>query len=314
MMRVKDFYNILGVGEKATAEEIKKAYRQLAKKYHPDANPGDKAAEERFKEVNEAYDVLADPKKRRKYDQLRFYGNPAGNSEWFSFDPQILRQHGWPGGSEAFGSVFQHVNGQVFGQGFAFSDILRELFGFEGFAADFGSQQIPRDITGDLTISFMEAITGTERTVAVKQKKPCPSCSGTGQEKFVACSHCNGSGVATTRKKIRIRLPAGIEDGHQLRVPGAGSIGRNGETGDLIITVHVEAHNRFKRQGKDIYYEANVTEEDLQKGTRFVVPTVGGKKIELSIPAGTKRGTLLRLKNLGVSVNGQQGDQFVRIV
>ncbi|MDZ7344793.1 MAG: DnaJ domain-containing protein [candidate division KSB1 bacterium] len=307
-MRIKDYYNILGLTENASAEDIKKAYRQKAKQYHPDANPGDKTAEERFKEVSEAYEVLGDPKKRQKYDQLRVYGSAGGNSEWFSFDPQILRQHGWPGA--ASGSF----NGQVFGQGFAFSDILRELFGFEGFATDVFSQAPARDITGDLTLSFMEAITGAARTVAVKQKKPCANCMGTGQDRFVACPNCKGSGLVTTRKKIRIRLPAGIEDGHQLRVPGAGSIGRHGESGDLILTVHVEAHPLFKRQGKDIYYEAAVNAEDLQKGTRFIVPTVSGKKVELNIPAGTKRGALLRLKNLGVTINGQQGDQFVRIV
>jgi molecular chaperone DnaJ len=307
-MRVKDYYNILGLSDKASAEEIKKAYRQKAKQYHPDTNPGDKTAEEHFKEVNEAYDILGDPKKRQKYDQLRVYGSPGGNSEWLSFDPQILRQHGWPGGN------FQQFNGQVFGQGFAFSDILRDLFGFDGFATDVFTQTLPRDVSGDLTLSFMEAITGAERTVAVKQKKPCANCSGTGQDRFAACSNCRGSGVATTRKKIRIRLPAGIEDGHQLRVPGAGSIGRHGESGDLILTVHVEAHALFKRQGKDIYYDAAVEEENLQTGTRFIVPTISGKKVELNIPAGTKRGALLRLKNLGVNINGQQGDQIVRIV
>jgi DnaJ-class molecular chaperone len=325
-MRVKDYYNILGVSEKAGADEIKKSYRQLAKKYHPDANPGDKAAEERFKEINEAYDVLGDVKKRNKYDQLRIYGHSATNSDWFQFDPDILRQHGFSfGGFQTPGGGFQSPNGQVFGQGFAFSDILRELFGFEGVVNDFTPQYGPRDLTGDITISFTEAITGTERTVSVKQRKTCPTCAGLGREKFAVCSHCHGSGNVTARKKIRVRIPAGIENGHKLRIPGMGSNSGHGGfglktpdgrglAGDLVITVHVEADNAFKRQGKDIYYELPVDEKDLETGARVLIPTVDGKKVELNIPSGTKRGTLLRLKNLGVRLNGQQGDQYVRIV
>jgi molecular chaperone DnaJ len=324
-MRVKDYYNILGVSEKANADEIKKAYRQLAKKYHPDATPGDKAAEERFKEINEAYDVLGDAKKRGKYDQLRLYGHSANGSDWFQFDPEILRQHGWTPNSGGFGG-FQSPGAQVFGHGFAFSDILRELFGFDGVVNDFSPQYGPRDLTGEITISFMEAITGTERTVSVKQRKLCPTCAGLGKEprptfnKFqkevgAACSHCHGSGHVTLRKKIRVRIPAGIDNGHKLRVPGMGSnSGFGGSPGDLIITVHVETDHAFKRQGKDIYYEITLEERDLEAGARVHIPTVDGKKVELSIPSGTKRGTLLRLKNLGVRVNGQQGDQSVRIV
>jgi DnaJ-class molecular chaperone len=319
-MRVKDYYNILGVSEKANADEIKKAYRQLAKKYHPDANPGDKAAEERFKEINEAYDVLGDVKKRNKYDQLRMYGHSAANSDWFQFDPEILRQHGWApgagafGGAEAFRGGFQSPAGQMFGQGFAFSDILRELFGFDGVVNDFAPQPGPRDVTGDITVSFTEAITGAERTISVKQRKSCPSCSGTGRENFTLCNHCRGSGKVTTRKKIRVRIPPGIENGHKLRVPGLGSHSGYGVPGDLIISVHVEADGAFKRQGKDIYYELNMDEKDLAAGARVHIPTIDGKKVELNIPSGTKRGTLLRLKNLGVRLNGQQGDQYVRIV
>ncbi len=316
-MRVKDYYNILGVSEKANADEIKKAYRQLAKKYHPDANPGDKPAEERFKEINEAYEVLGDLKKRNKYDQLRLYGHSATGSEWFQFDPEILRQHGWSPGAglsgQGFGG-FHSPGAQVFGQGFAFSDILRDLFGFDGIMNDFTPQYGPRDLTGDITISFTEAITGAERTVSVKQRKICATCGGLGRERLAVCSHCHGSGNVTTRKKIRVRIPPGVDNGHKLRVPGMGSSAGHTKPGDLIITVHVEADSAFKRQGKDIYYELAVNENELETGARVLIPTVDGKKVELNIPSGTKRGTLLRLKNLGVRVNGQQGDQYVRIV
>jgi DnaJ-class molecular chaperone len=313
-MRVKDYYNILGVSEKANADEIKKAYRQMAKKCHPDANPGDKAAEERFKEINEAYDVLGDVQKRNKYDQLRLYGHSATGSDWFQFDPEILRQHGWSPGSGAFGGGFQSPNGNVFGQGFAFSDILRDLFGFDGMMNDHAPQYGPRDLTGDMTVSFMEAITGTERTISIKQRKLCLTCSGTGRGRSGVCQHCHGSGNVTSRKKIRVRIPPGVENGHKMRVPGMGSNSGYGSVGDLVITIHVETDQAFKRQGKDIYYELNMNENDLEGGARVHIPTVDGKKVELNIPSGTKRGTLLRLKNLGVRLNGQQGDQYVRIV
>jgi len=313
-MRVKDYYNIIGVSEKASADEIKKAYRQMAKKCHPDANPGDTAAEERFKEINEAYDVLGDVQKRNKYDQLRLYGHSATGSDWFQFDPEILRQHGWSPGAGAFGGGFHSPNGNVFGQGFAFSDILRELFGFEGMVDDHAPQYGPRDLTGDMTISFMEAITGTERTISIKQRKLCPTCSGLGRGRSGACQHCHGSGNVTSRKKIRVHIPAGVENGHKMRVPGMGSNSGYGSVGDLVITVHVETDQAFKRQGKDIYYELTMNESDLEGGARVHIPTVDGKKVELNIPSGTRRGTLLRLKNLGVRLNGQQGDQYVRIV
>ncbi len=313
-MRVKDYYNILGVSEKANADEIKKAYRQMAKKCHPDANPGDKAAEERFKEINEAYDVLGDVQKRNKYDQLRLYGHSATGSDWFQFDPEILRQHGWSPGSGAFGGGFQSPNGNVFGQGFAFSDILRDLFGFDGMMNDHAPQYGPRDLTGDMTVSFMEAITGTERTISIKQRKLCLTCSGMGRGRSGVCQHCHGSGNVTSRKKIRVRIPPGVENGHKMRVPGMGSNSGYGSVGDLVIAVHVETDQAFKRQGKDIYYDLNMNENDLEGGARVHIPTVDGKKVELNIPSGTKRGTLLRLKNLGVRLNGQQGDQYVRIV
>ena len=307
-MRVKDYYNILGVGEKASADEIKKAYRQMAKKCHPDANPGDRAAEERFKEINEAYDVLSDQPKRNKYDHLRLYGHSAKDSEWFQFDPEILRQHGWnPGG-------FHSPSGNVFGQGFAFSDILRDLFGFDGMMNDQAPTYGPRDLSGEVTISFMEAITGAERTVSIKQRKICPTCSGLGRQRTGVCQHCRGSGNVTSRKKIRVRIPAGVENGHKMRVPGMGTSNGYGGAGDLVITIYVESDQAFKRQGKDIYFELNLNERDLESGARVHIPTVDGKKVELNIPSGTKRGTLLRLKNLGVRVDGQQGDQYVRIV
>lgn len=311
-MKFKDFYKVLEVGERAAAEEIKKSYRRLAKQYHPDANPGNKVAEERFKEINEAYDVLSDPVKRRKYDQLRFYGRPEGsNSNWFSFDPEFLRSHGWPGGAGGASPHQQNTFGNIFGQGFAFSDILRDLFGFNGAAGGFDMQpETPRDITGRIQISFEEAITGTERTIAVRQKKICAICRGAGGP----CMRCNGTGQINTRKKVRVRLPAGIENGYQLRLRGLGSSGPYSKPGDVLITVTVAEHPYFTRHGPDLHYEARVDEQSLHQGTRLRVPTLQGKQVELNIPPGTKKGTVFRLKNFGVKANAKQGDQFVKII
>lgn len=311
-MKFKDFYKVLEVTERASADELKKSYRRLAKQYHPDANPGNKVAEERFKEINEAYDVLSDQAKRQKYDQLRFYGRPdATNGNWFSFDPEFLRSHGWPAPGMGGVNHQQNAYGNFFGQGFAFSDILRDLFGFNGASAGFDMQpETPRDITGSIKISFEEAITGTERTIAVRQKKTCAICRGAGGP----CMRCNGTGEINTKKKIRVRLPAGIENGHQLRLRGLGSTGPYGRPGDVVITAQVESHPYFTRNGPDLYCEAQVDEQNLRTGTRLRVPTLAGKKVELSVPPGTKKGTVFRLKNFGVKTRAKQGDQFVKIV
>lgn len=314
-MRFKDYYKILEVDERASQEDMKKSYRRLAKKYHPDANPGNRAAEERFKEINEAYDVIGDEAKRTKYDQLRFYGRPdASNTGWYSFDPEFLKNHGWAG---AGGTGQHNPYGQFFGQGFAFSDILRDLFGLNGMHTGGDMRaETSRDLSGNLKISFMEAISGTERVIAVRQKKKCPACHGTGQDRLAMCMRCHGKGSISTKKKIRIRLPAGVEDGHQLRLRGLGSEtpGLNSRPGDVIITVQVESHPFFRRTGVDIYCEARVEDAGLQTGTRLRVPTLAGKQVELNIPAGTKKGTVFRLKNYGVKSQTQQGDQFVKIV
>ncbi len=312
-MKVKDFYKVLEVNERAAADEIKKSYRRLAKQYHPDANPGNKVAEERFKEISEAYDVLSDTAKRKKYDQLRFYGRPeAGNSNWFSFDPEFLRSHGWSGTPGA-GNPPQNPFGNLFnqGQGFAFSDILRDLFGINGAHAGFDMQpETPRDITGHIKISFDEAIAGAERTIAIRQKKTCAICRGSGGP----CTRCNGAGQINTRKKVRVRLPAGIENGHQMRLRGLGSSGPYGKPGDVLISVEVTSHPYFTRAGADLYCEAQVEDQNLRNGVRLRVPTLQGKQVELNIPAGTKKGTVFRLKNFGVKANTKHGDQFVKIV
>lgn len=314
-MRFKDYYKTLEIDERASQEDIKKSYRRLAKKYHPDANPGDKVAEERFKEISEAYKIVGDDVKRGKYDQLRFYGHPDKNQNgWYSFDPDFLKKHGWSTGT---GSAQHRHHGQFFGQGFAFSDILRDLFGLNGMHTGLETQpETPRHLNGIVKISFHDAVAGTERVIIIRQKKNCAICHGTGQARLARCVRCHGTGMISMKKKIRIKLPAGVEDGHQLRLRGLGSEvpGINSRRGDLIITVQVESHPYFKRTGINIFCEARVEDAGLQTGTRLRVPTLQGKQVELSIPAGTKKGTIFRLKSYGVKSPAGQGDQFVKIV
>ena len=315
-MRFKDYYKLLGVNERASQDEIKKSFRNLAKKNHPDANPGNKQAEERFKEITEAYDVIGDTEKRNKYDQLRFYGNSdSSNGDWVSFDPDFLQKHGMPrkgGGREDFSQLFNQ------GQGFAFSDLLRDIFGTNGFSSGFEQTQaaVPQDITGSIKVSFLEAIKGTDRIIAIRQKKKCSVCGGLGQDSYSPCMRCNGSGQISSKKKVRIRIPSGVNDGHQLRLRGLGPEVQfgSGQKSDVLITVQIAPHSFFTRSKADIYCEARVDELSLTHGIHIHVPTVDGKKIELNIPAGTKKGTVFRLKNYGIKMSSQKGDQFVKII
>lgn len=301
-MQVKDFYKSLGVDEKASTAEIKKAYRQLAKKYHPDANPNNKAAEDRFKEISEAYDVLSDPQKRQKYDHLRSYG-AHGGGEWINFDPEILRQRG---GFQGFGNFS--------GQGFSFSDILRELFGFDSIFGDMaGAGSRHMGSRAEVRISFVEAIKGTEKIISLRRPQGCPTCYGSGYLGRNVCPQCRGTGQVASERKVRVKIPPGVDDGHQIRLPNLGQESPFGSS-DLILTIRVDSHDFFQKEGIDIFCEISLTDEKLNKGARVRVKTIDGRKVELRIPPGTTRGTIFRLKNLGLKRNGQQGHQFVKIV
>ncbi len=313
-MEVKDFYNILGVSENASQEEIKRAYRELAKKYHPDANPGNKEAENKFKDISEAYEVLSNPEKRKKYDQLRKYGSTSGG-EWFSFDPSDIR---WR--KAAGGSPFEEFN-FTGGSGFSFAEILREIFGFDDIIRGpkprtrFHSQRPEPQTTAEITISFDEAIKGTEKIVELQTTEVCPRCHGTGHIGGMICSNCQGSGRIRHKRKIKIKLPAGIENGHKLRLRGMGTRQYpGGPPGDLYIKVNVQPHKFFKQKGKDIYCEIPIDDKKLKSGIKIRVMTIHGKRVELKIPPGTEKGTLFRIPKMGISKNGQVGDQFVKIV
>ena len=308
-MEVKDYYNILGVSESATPAEIKSAYRQKAKRYHPDANPGDTVAENKFKDVSEAYDILSNKEKRQKYDHLRRFGHAHGANDWFSFDANSFRNQGggWP---------FDDFK-QTSGPGFSFTDILRELFGFDGMTRTYHDQAPPRQevkVHAHITISFEESILGTKKLLQISTNDKCKQCFGSGLYMGRACEACQGKGKIAQKKKIKLSIPAGFEDEHNLVIRGMGPNKLpNGKQDDLYVRVHVKKHKFFTRRGNDVYCDVPIKDELLQKGVKIRVGTVDGKRVEVRIPAGTQKGTVFKISEMGVRKNGASGHQFVKI-
>ncbi len=334
----RDYYEVLGVGKNADDAELKKAYRKLAMKYHPDRNPDDKEAENKFKELNEAYEVLSDKEKRNMYDQ--------------------------------FGHAGVHQNGQggFGGAGFGgFEDIINEVFG-GGFGGGFGRgfssnrRNAPRkgsSIRADVTLSFEEAAfgkkekiefyrteechtchgdgakPGTKKSKCIKCNgsgeirvtqqsilgntvsiQTCPSCSGSGEIIEEPCGTCKGKGRVKKKKTINVDLPAGVFEGAQMNLRGEGNLGsKGGPRGDVIVVIHVLPHKVFKRDGDDIFLQIPITFTQAVLGDEIDVPTLDGK-VQFQIPAGTPSGKQFRLRGKGVHVlNGYgRGDQYVRVV
>ena len=336
----RDYYEVLGVSKGASADELKKAYRKLAKQYHPDMNPGDKTAEAKFKEINEAYEVLSDPEKRSRYDQFGHAG----------VDPNFGA--GGPGGG--FG-------------GFDMGDIdLGDLFGSffgGGFGGGGGSRRSGpmkgENLRAAVTISFEEAASGCEKEITLTRSEPCetckgsgcapgttaeicpdchgsgtiriqrgggaftfatttqcPKCGGTGKIIHSPCKSCNGAGSVRRQRKITVKIPAGIDNGQAISLRGQGGAGKNGgPAGDLIISVTVRPHPQFKRDGTSIYLEQPVTFLQATLGAELEIPTIDGK-VKWTLPEGTQPGTTFRLRGKGIpSVNGRgRGDQFVTVM
>jgi molecular chaperone DnaJ len=309
-MSGKDYYKILGVGENAKPEEIKKSYRDLAKQYHPDTHPGSKQAEERFKELSEAYAVLGDAKKREQYDQLRKYG----------FNGQHPRGRG--GQPFDFGDVFRRgesagPGGFTF-QGFEFSggieDILSQLFG-GGFGERFNRSGRERqsDSTAELSVPFELAATGGRTSFALEREQACARCGGTGRTVSRKCPECKGSGRTKDRKTYQVKIPAGIQDSEKIRLRGGGADSRSGKAGDLIITVRVEPHRFFTRKGDDLYCDVHLSLEQAVKGARLKIRNIDGRRIELKIPPKTGDGKMLRMPGMGVARDGRRGNQYVTV-
>ena len=335
----RDYYEVLGVDKSASEDEIKRAYKKMARKYHPDLNPDNKEAEEKFKEVNEAYEVLSDSDKKARYDQFGFAG----------VDPN----YGAGAGGGAYGAG-----------GFDFGD-LGDIFG-SFFGGGFGSAQrrnpnAPQrgeSIRLSVTISFEEAAFGCEKEVTIQRSeqcttckgngcapgttpeicpdchgsgvvqvqqrtpmgvfassRPCQRCHGTGKIIHQPCTDCGGTGAVRKRKTIKINIPAGIDHGQTISLRGQGNAGKNGgPAGDLLITVMVQPHELFRREGNDVFCEAPITFSQAVLGATLEIPTIDGQ-VKYDIPEGTQTGTVFRLRGKGIPVlNGRgRGDQYVTV-
>ena len=340
----QDYYELLGVPRKATAKEMRTAFRKLARKYHPDLNPGDKAAEEKFKQLQEAYDVLSDTKKREMYDQYGFYSDnapPAGygggtdaragnvNFDFGGFDF---------GGQPGAGSSFRDLFGQFFGgrRGTAAMEPEEEPGGDLEYQIEIDFGDSVRGAVKKLQITRMDACETCHGTGAVGSPQTCPTCNGSGSIQQTAgkmrfnvpCNRCGGTGKLRTpcrtcggegrvrrTETIDVRIPAGVANGGRVRVPGRGNAGTMGApAGGLYLQVVVRPHPYFERRGNDLYTKVPVTVPEASLGGKIEVPTIDGRSL-VRIPPGTNSGSTLRLKEKGVphGKSGARGDQYVEI-
>lgn len=307
----KDYYQVLGVKRDADSKAIKAAYRKLARKHHPDVNPGDEQAEARFKEINRAHEVLSDPEKRAKYDR---YGEKWEQAEAFE---KARAQASAGGNSQTF-----HFNmndlGDMFrgrGGGGGFEDILGNLFGGSA-AGRRGGQMRGQNTEYATEITLEEAYAGTTRTLQMQGQEPCPTCSGSGQIANAVCHTCQGSGVVMKPSRIEVKIPAGAKDGTRVRLAGKGSAGMGGgPRGDLYVVVKVRPHARFTRKGDDLITEIEVPVEDAVLGGEAEVETIAGKHIAVKVPAMTQNGKGIRLGGLGMpKLNSKdRGDLLAKV-
>ena len=339
MAEKRDYYEVLGIAKTASADEIKSAYRKLAKKYHPDLNPGDKEAEEKFKEVGEAYEILSDEQKRARYDQFGHAG----------VDPN------YGAGAGGFGGGFGGVDlGDLFGD-------LGDIFGMGGGRRR-ANPNAPRkgsDIRVSLVLSFMEAVHGCTKTVSVNRQDVCTECGGSGAAKGTSpdtcpdchgtgyvtvqqrtpfgvmqssqpctrcggkgkiikspCSKCHGSGKTASTKRVEVKVPAGIDDDQSLCLQGLGDAGLNGgPNGDLYVIVTVRPDAMFERDRFDVHVTVPITYSQAVLGAEVEVPTIDGK-VKYDVPEGTQSGTIFRLRGKGIQyIRGRgRGDQYVHVV
>ena len=305
-MEYKDYYKILGVPKNATQDEIKKAYRKLARKYHPDFNKGNSEAEKKFKEINEAYQVLSNPEKRRKYDQL--------GANWDKFQNFNPGDFGFNfGGSGDWFSGFSSKREKGFG---GFSDFFKMFFGGgDIFSEDIFTSQRKRktsrarNITADLTISLQEAYFGSTRILKMQREEKCPNCNGMGIVGNQICSRCMGRGIISYPEEIEVKIPPGVEEGSKVRVKGKG---KNG--GDLFLKIHISEDSGFKIQGRDIYTEIEIPVYIAVLGGEVDVPTISGI-VKMKIPPETQNGKTFRLRGKGLPSIGRKpsGDEIVRV-
>jgi curved DNA-binding protein len=306
-VQFRDYYEVLGVPKTATEDEIKSAYRKLARKYHPDVNPGDKSAEEKFKELNEAYEVLSDPDKRKKYDAL--------GPNWKA-GQEFRPPPGWEGVNVEYGDF-----GDMFGGGGSaggFSDFFESLFGGRRRTGRRGAGFAMRgqDVEAEIPLTLEEAHRGGKRTITLQVTEPCPTCRGTGsKDGKTVCPTCRGAGVIRRPKSIEVTIPPGVRDGSVIRLTGQGEPGANGApAGDLFLRVRLQPHRLFSVVGdSDVQIELPVAPWEPALGAKVQVPTLDGP-VELKIPPGAQGGQRLRLRGRGLNRRGGgRGDQYVKL-
>ncbi len=340
-MAKRDYYEVLGVDKNSGKDEIKKAYRKLAIKYHPDKNAGNAEAEEKFKEATEAYEVLSDEKKKQAYDQFGFAGVDGINS---------------PGGGHDYSSVFRDFE-DIFGD---MGGIFDSFFGGGGGGrrrSGGGGVSRGSDLRYNLEIDFKDAVFGTSVEISYTHdvpckscggsgassgtsRKVCPTCQGTGQVRrnsgFFSiaspchtcggeghiiedpCKDCHGSGLSRKKQKIKVTIPAGVENGKRIAIPGQGDAGSNGgRSGDLYVYIKIKPHKYFERDGNNVYCALPISFTQAALGAEVMVKNLEDKKIKLKIPAGTQTGKMLRLKNEGIPYlqsKSRKGDMYIKII
>lgn len=304
-MEFKDYYKVLGVSPKSSSKEIKQTYRRLARKYHPDVNPGDAGAEERFKEINEAYEALRDEKKRARYDQARA-AHRSGRA-WQT----NARTGGFPfdfGGLD--GLDFEGI-GRGKARSGGFSDFFESLFGRMQQPDD----RHGRNLEQELEVTLAEAYTGTSRTFNAQVPGTCPACGGAGHAAGAVCTGCRGSGSRLRQRRLEVKIPAGVREGSRIRVAGEGHPGTNGQRGDLYLAVKIAPDPRFELQSDDLHVDAHVDLVDAVLGAEIHVPTPDGKSVVMRIPAETPNGQVFRLAGQGMPQlkGGARGSLFVRV-
>ena len=340
-MAKRDYYEVLGVEKGASLHDIKKGYRKLAIKYHPDRNPGDKEAEEKFKEATEAYEVLSDDQKRPIYDQYGFAG---------------LDGMGAGGGASGYSHAYSDFS-DIFGSGFG--DIFENLFGGGGRSrSGYGRSNEPgqgASLRYDLEIDFKDAVYGTKAEVRFSHEvacsscngsgcapggsrktcsycngmgqigrsagfftvqQPCPTCSGTGKTIDKPCKNCRGTGIEQKSSRVTLTIPAGVDEGKRIVIPHQGNAGRNGgPSGDLIVVVHIKDHKFFERDDYDLYCAVPVSISQAALGATITIKSLDDRSIDVKVPAGTQNGKILRIKGEGInSANGRKGDLYIKLM